>query len=225
MKKLGYFGWILPAILSLSFAAFAEKPKNQMDQFSYTIGYRFATDIQNQGLDLDPDWVGRAISDVLKGKSVALTIEEMNASMEAYKKQRLAELTEAGNKNLQVGQQYLDKNKQNKNVVTLDNGLQYKIVKEGTGRTPKLQDKVVVHYKGTLIDGTEFDSSYRRGEPASFNVNGVIQGWQQALTLMSEGAKWELAIPPHLAYGARGSGPRIGPNETLLFEVELLEVK
>ncbi|HBC56976.1 MAG TPA: hypothetical protein DCZ03_07420 [Gammaproteobacteria bacterium] len=225
MKKLVFYGWVLLAILGISFSASADKPKNQQDQFSYTIGYRFATDILNQGLELDPDWVGRAISDVLKEKDVALTIDEMNAAMEAYKKQRLAELTEAGNKNLQAGQDYLDKNKKNKNVVTLDNGLQYKILKEGSGKKPELQDKVVVHYKGTLIDGTEFDSSYRRGQPASFNVNGVIQGWQQALTLMPEGSKWELAIPPHLAYGARGSGPKIGPNETLLFEVELLEVQ
>ena len=179
----------------------------------------------NQGLELDPKWVGQAIADVLNGKQTALTIDEMNAAMEAYKKQRLAQLTELGNENLQAGQAYLEKNKQDKNVVTLDNGLQYKILEVGKGKKPKLEDEVVVHYKGTLIDGTEFDSSYRRGEPISFNVNGVIQGWQQALTLMPEGSKWVLAIPPHLAYGARGSGPAIGPNETLLFEVELLEVK
>jgi FKBP-type peptidyl-prolyl cis-trans isomerase FklB len=214
--------WVLLGFCSVIWAA---KPATQKEQFSYTIGYRFATDIQNQGLDLDAVWVGKAISHVLNGQSLDLSDEQMNAAMEAYKKERLAQLTQMGNKNLQTGQAYLEKNGTSKGVVTLDNGMQYKIIVAGKGKKPKPEDKVVVHYKGTLIDGTEFDSSYKRGQPASFNVNGVIQGWQQALVMMSEGSKWELAIPPHLAYGARGSGPQIGPNETLLFEVELLEVK
>ena len=122
-------------------------------------------------------------------------------------------------------EKFLMENKAKEGVKTLPSGLQYKVIKDGEGATPKLTDTVVTHYRGTLIDGTEFDSSYKRKEPATFPVSGVIKGWTEALQLMKEGAKWTLYVPPGLAYGQRGYPPVIGPNETLIFEIELLKVK
>lgn len=122
------------------------------------------------------------------------------------------------------GNNFLKYNATKENVVTLPSGLQYRVIQEGSGAKPGYRDKVTVHYRGTLIEGTEFDSSYKRGNPATFPLNRVIKGWTQALTLMREGAKWELFIPPELAYGEQGSGQQIGPNETLIFEVELISV-
>lgn len=126
---------------------------------------------------------------------------------------------------MQKGEQFLKENAAKEGVKTLPSGLQYKVIKEGEGKSPKATDTVSVHYKGTLIDGKEFDSSYKRGEPAEFPVNRVIKGWTEALQLMKEGSKWMLYIPSNLAYGERGAGADIGPNETLIFEVELLKVK
>ena len=128
-------------------------------------------------------------------------------------------------KNLEAGQAYLEANKKKEGVVTLPSGLQYKIITEGKGKQPKSTDTVVAHYRGTLINGTEFDSSYKRNEPATFPVAGVIKGWQEALPLMKEGAKWQVYIPAELAYGPRGAGDVIGPNEVLVFDIELLSVK
>ena len=122
-------------------------------------------------------------------------------------------------------EKFLMENKTKEGVKTLPSGLQYKVIKDGDGKTPKLTDTVVTHYRGTLLDGTEFDSSYKRNEPAEFPVNRVIKGWTEALQLMKEGSKWMLYIPPNLAYGERGAGRAIGPNETLVFEIELLKVK
>ena len=122
-------------------------------------------------------------------------------------------------------EKFLMENKAKEGVKTLPSGLQYKVIKDGEGKTPKLTDTVVTHYRGTLLDGTEFDSSYKRNEPAEFPVNRVIKGWTEALQLMKEGSKWMLYIPPNLAYGERGAGRAIGPNETLVFEIELLKVK
>jgi len=133
--------------------------------------------------------------------------------------------TEQGEKNMTEGPKFLEENKAKEGVVILPSGLQYKVITEGTGKSPKATDKVKVHYRGTLINGKEFDSSFKRNQPAEFPVNGVIKGWTEALQLMKEGSKWELYIPSDLAYGARGAGGDIGPNATLIFEVELLEVK
>ncbi|MHA2219485.1 MAG: FKBP-type peptidyl-prolyl cis-trans isomerase [Candidatus Hodarchaeales archaeon] len=127
-------------------------------------------------------------------------------------------------KNKKEGEEYLAENKKKEGIITTQSGLQYKVLKKGTGKIPKSTDTVTVNYRGTLIDGTEFDSSYRRGQPASFKVNGVIRGWTEALQLMKEGAKWQLYIPSNLAYGERGAGRNIGPNSTLIFEVELISI-
>ncbi len=126
---------------------------------------------------------------------------------------------------IERAEKFLMENKAKEDVKTLPSGLQYKVIKDGTGKTPKLTDTVSTHYRGTLLDGTEFDSSYKRNEPAEFPVSGVIKGWTEALQLMKEGAKWILYVPPKLAYGERGAGGIIGPNETLIFEIELLKVK
>ncbi|MHA2219874.1 MAG: FKBP-type peptidyl-prolyl cis-trans isomerase, partial [Candidatus Hodarchaeales archaeon] len=146
----------------------------------------------------------------------------------AFKKEmsqkQIAQMKELSEKNKKEGEEYLAENKKKEDIVITQSGLQYKVLKKGTGKIPKSTDTVTVNYRGTLIDGTEFDSSYRRGQPASFKVNGVIRGWTEALQLMKEGAKWQLYIPSNLAYGERGAGRNIGPNSTLIFEVELISI-
>ena len=156
-----------------------------------------------------------------------MTQQEMNETLVDLKKKVVAEeqrqKTEAAGKNLQEGKAFLAENAKKKDVTTLPSGLQYKVIEKGSGASPKKTDSVTVHYKGTLIDGTEFDSSYARGKPATFRVDGVIAGWTEALQLMKPGAKWQLFIPANLAYGERGAGSRIGPNSALIFEVELIK--
>jgi len=146
-------------------------------------------------------------------------------TMAIFQKDMMAKQQEVAKKNKKEGEVFLDENKKKEGVKTLASGLQYKVLKEGTGKKPKLNDAVTVNYRGTLIDGTEFDSSYRRGQPASFPVSGVIPGWTEALPLMGEGAKWQLFVPSNLAYGERGAGAMIGPNATLIFEIELISVQ
>jgi FKBP-type peptidyl-prolyl cis-trans isomerase FklB len=149
--------------------------------------------------------------------------------MAAFQKEMMAKQQELakklGEKNKKEGEAFLSENRKKEGIKALPSGLQYKVVKAGTGKKPKSTDTVTTHYRGTLIDGTEFDSSYRRGQPASFPVSGVIAGWTEALQLMEEGAKWQLFIPPNLAYGERGAGSQIGPNATLIFEIELISIQ
>jgi FKBP-type peptidyl-prolyl cis-trans isomerase FklB len=149
----------------------------------------------------------------------------MQAAFQAQQKKDMEKQAAVAKKNLDAGQAFLEANKKKEGVVTLPSGLQYKVVTEGKGKQPKSTDTVVAHYRGTLINGTEFDSSYQRNEPATFPVGGVIKGWQEALPLMKEGAKWQVYIPSDLAYGPRGAGGDIGPNEVLIFDIELLSVK
>ena len=160
---------------------------------------------------------------------VLLTEQEIREITTAFQKEMMAKQEELnkklGEKNKKEGEVFLAENKKKEGVKTLPSGLQYKVIKAGTGKKPKLTDTVTTNYRGTLIDGTEFDSSYRRGQPASFPVNGVIPGWTEALQLMEEGAKWQLFVPPNLAYGDRGAGRQIGPNATLIFEVELISIQ
>jgi len=152
-------------------------------------------------------------------------MEDMQAAVLELQKQQQAERQVRGEKAKKEGDAYLAKNKKQKGVVELPSGVQYKVIIEGKGEKPKPTDTIVAHYKGTLIDGTEFDSSYKRGQPATFAVNQVIPGWQEILPMMPTGSKWQVVIPADKAYGARGAGANIGPNETLIFEVELLEIK
>ncbi|MDY6993172.1 MAG: FKBP-type peptidyl-prolyl cis-trans isomerase, partial [Pseudomonadota bacterium] len=181
-----------------------------------------------QEIDINLDILIRGMSDALGDKEPLLSEEEINKVLTNFQRERIAKQAQqrkqAAEENMKKSEAFLAENKAKEGVKTLESGLQYKVVTPGEGEPPKATDKVTVHYKGTLIDGTEFDSSYQRGKPASFAVNRVIKGWTEALQLMKPGAKWQLFIPPQLAYGERGAPGKIGPNETLLFEVELLAV-
>jgi FKBP-type peptidyl-prolyl cis-trans isomerase FklB len=207
-----------------------DKPeiKNEKGKINYSIGYQIGGDFKRQGIDLDPDLIVKGIQDALAESKPLMTPQEMRKTLVDLKKKIVADQRkqqeEQGQKNLKIGKAFLAKNAKKKGVVTLPSGLQYKVIKKGNGTSPKKTDSVTVDYRGTLLDGTEFDSSYKRGKPATFRVDGVIAGWTEALQLMKPGAKWELFIPAKLAYGGRGAGPRIEPNSTLIFEVELIKV-
>lgn len=202
---------------------------DQKAKVSYGIGMSLGTDFKAQGIEIDPDVMAQAIKDVTTGGKTLMTEEEVRKVITDFQKEVVAKqeakAKEGGNKNLKDGETFLAENSKKEGIVTLPSGLQYKVEKKGAGKKPGPSDSVTVHYKGTLIDGTEFDSSYKRGEPVSFPVGGVIPGWTEALQLMEEGSKWQLFIPAKLAYGERGAGAQIGPNSTLVFDVELLKVK
>ena len=207
-------------------------------QVSYIIGRDLARNFAQQGLELDLDVLSAALKEAAQGQSSQLNPDQMQAAMEQM--QQRMEAQDAGQNGDQTsqgqnnagatgnakadGEAFLTQNAQKSRVKTLPSGLQYEILTEGTGRHPSLQSSVTTHYHGTLIDGTVFDSSYERGQPATFPVNGVIAGWTEALQLMGEGSKWRLYIPSDLAYGKRGAGRGIGPDSALIFDVELLKV-
>ncbi len=181
--------------------------------------------LSREGLELDSDALAQAVKDAVSGTDPKITPEEMRAAVEQYRQRAADQLAAEAEANLKASQAFLEENKTKPGVTETASGLQYKVLTEGSGKQPAETDTVVVHYRGTLLSGEEFDSSYQRQQPATLPLNGVIKGWQEALPLMSEGAKWELYIPSDLAYGERGAGSRIGPNQALVFEVELLEVK
>lgn len=227
------YGWIL-VIGFLIFGSEANGQgtptlKDQKDRVSYVIGMDIGTNLKRQSIEINPELLLRGLKDGLSGNKPLMSDQEMRETIAAFQREMQARQEEAakkmGEKNKKEGEAFLAENRKKEGVVTLTSGLQYKVIKKGSGKRPKLTDTVTTHYRGTLIDGTEFDSSYRRGQPATFPVDGVIAGWTEALQLMEEGAKWQLFIPPHLAYGERGAGPQIGPHATLIFEVELLSVQ
>ena len=198
-------------------------------RLSYIVGENMANQLKTDGIDLDADALVLAITDVAAGNASRLSEEDKKNTIEemqkvSQEKQQTAN-AEKSEKNIAEGAAYLAENSEKEGVTTTDSGLQYKSLVAGSGEKPKSTDKVKVHYKGTLIDGTVFDSSYDRGEPATFPVTGVIAGWVEALQLMNVGDKFELTIPSDLAYGANGSGASIGPDATLVFEVELLGIE
>jgi FKBP-type peptidyl-prolyl cis-trans isomerase FklB len=203
--------------------------KSQKDKVSYIIGMEIGKNFKKQSIDIDPDILTKGIKDVFSGGKPLLTEQEIQENMVTFQKEMMAKQEELAKKlrenNKKEGEAFLAENKKKDGVKTLPSGLQYKVTKAGTGKKPKLTDTVTTQYRGTLIDGTEFDSSYRRGQPVSFPVTGVIPGWTEALQLMEEGAKWQLFIPPNLAYGERGAGRDIGPNATLIFEIELVSIQ
>jgi FKBP-type peptidyl-prolyl cis-trans isomerase FklB len=218
------------AVVAIGVSLAAEKPdlKNENDKISYSVGYQVGGDFRRQGVELDPDLLVKGMQDAMSGGKPLMTQEEMNKTLVDLKRKVVTaqreEQKKAAEKNMAEGKKFLEGNARKNGVTTLPSGLQYKVTAKGTGASPKKTDSVTVHYKGTLIDGTEFDSSYKRGKPATFRVDGVIAGWTEALQLMKPGAKWQLFIPANLAYGERGAGSRIGPNRTLIFEVELIKV-
>jgi len=214
--------------LGVGFAAEKPEMKGENDRVSYSVGYQVGGDFKRQGVELNPDLLVKGIQDAMKGSKPLMTEQEMRKTLVDLKKKIVADQRkqqeEQGQKNLAEGKAFLAENAKKKGVVTLPSGLQYKVIEKGNGTSPRKTDSVTVNYRGTLIDGTEFDSSYKRGKPATFRVDGVIPGWTEALQRMKPGAKWQLFIPAKLAYGGRAAGPRLGPNSTLIFEVELIKV-
>lgn len=190
---------------------------------SYAIGVTTAQSIARQGVQLDFDAYMLGVRDALEGSKPRLTQEQFQTALENASKSVNSRFKEQARSNLEAGRAFMAKNKAEAGVTELSSGIQYKELRKGAGKHPKSSDSVVVHYTGTLIDGTEFDSSRSRGEPATLPLNGVIRGWQEVIPLMSVGSRWQVVIPPKLAYGAKGAGP-IGPNETLVFEIELLDI-
>ena len=201
----------------------------QKDKISYALGMNIGTGLHRQPVELNPDVVAQGLKDALSGGKTLLTVEEaqtiLKAAQDDLRTKQEAKMKEAGEANRKEGDAFLAANKDKEGVVTLPSGLQYKILKQGAGAKPTASDSVVCNYRGALINGTEFDSSYKRGEPATFPVGGVIKGWTEALQLMPVGSKWQLFVPSALAYGERGAGADIGPNATLIFEVELLSIQ
>ena len=200
-------------------------PKNQKEKMSYIIGMDIGNNLKKQGIDIETNILINGIKDAFASAKSLLSEQEIRETLATFQKEMQAKQEEIGKKNKKEGEAFLAENKKKEGVKTLPSGLQYKVINAGTGKKPKLTDTVTAHYRGTLIDGAEFDSSYKRGQPASFSVSGVIPGWTEALQLMEEGTKWELFIPTSLAYGERGAGAMIGPNATLIFEVELISIQ
>lgn len=199
--------------------------KTLTQRLSYIVGENLAHQLQNDGLELDADVVALAVSDVMTGQPSRLSDAEKQSAVEQVQKEGQAKQMAAQAKNKADGIAYLAENAKKEGVITTASGLQYKSLVTGNGEKPTPSNRVKVHYRGTLIDGTVFDSSYDRGEPIVFPVTGVISGWVEGLQLMQVGSKFELTIPSELAYGANGSGPVIGPDATLVFEVELLGIE
>ena len=216
------------AVAAVATSIFAQdKPfplKDLKDKASYSIGVDIGMNFKKQNMDLNADALAAGAKDALNGKP-QVSPNEIREIMTQWQKEFGEKQKVMATKNQADGEKYLVENKKKEGVKTTASGLQYKAIKEGTGAQPKATDTVTVNYRGTLIDGTEFDSSYKRGQPATFPVNGVIKGWTEALQLMKQGAKYQLFIPSNLAYGERAMGPDIGPNSTLIFEVELQDVK
>lgn len=211
----------------------AEPPATKLETLeakaSYSFGVDFAARLKQQQITLDTEALVRGIRDGSNGVEPALSTDEMTASRTEYlqklRDDLLAKQKEASEQNLAAGKAFLEENAKKEGVVTTESGLQYKIINEGSGLTPTIDDTVVTNYRGTVIDGRQFDSSYDRGTPATFPVKGVIKGWTEALQLMKVGAKWQLFIPSELAYGASKRSEVIQPNSTLIFDIELLEIK
>jgi len=234
--------WHLTACLCIAFFGFSplataqnEKAASGKSAFkdikqknSYAVGYNLGQSLMRDQLNLDPQILAKGMIDAMNKNKPQMTEEEVRATLVAFQtelqKQQQTKMQKAAEANVAKGKQFLVANGKKEGVKTTKSGLQYKVIKKGTGKTPGLNDKVTTHYRGTLTNGKEFDSSYKRGQPATFPVNGVISGWTEALQLMKEGEKWQRVIPGDLAYGQRGSGPDIGPNEVLVFDIELIKV-
>ena len=204
--------------------ALAEDPgMTEKQKLSYALGVFFAQSVSQQNIDMDAEYFLAAIADILNKNQPKLSTEEIQAIFAKFQQEEQKKRTAAAAKNSLAGDEFLERNRTKEGVITLANGLQYKILRPGDGASPDPDSEVTVHYRGMLVNGQEFDSSYARNAPAKLALNRVIQGWQEALPLMKTGAKWQLYIPAELAYGSTGQGA-IGPNETLIFEIELIAV-
>ncbi len=198
--------------------------KTEKQKFSYTAGMQVGQNVKRQNLDFDAKAFALGVQDALSNAKPKLSPEQMRAAVEGFQKKEMAKREAVAKKNEAAGQAFLEANKKKEGVTTLPSGIQYKVLQDGSGKQPTATDTVSVHYRGTLTDGTEFDSSYARNEPAIFQVSQVIKGWQEVVPLMKEGAKWQVAIPSDMAYGPQGAGNAIGPNQTLVFDIELVKV-
>ena len=223
---------VLAILLMSEFLPAQETPvlKTQQDKINYGIGVGVARNFKSQGMEVDLELVIRGMRDALTGANLLMTETELSTIMTAFQQemqQKAAQARQlAAEKNQKEGASFLAENAKKEGIIVLPSGLQYKILKTGNGKIPTNADTVECHYRGTFIDGKEFDSSYERGEPLAFKVQGgIIAGWSEALKLMPVGSKWQVFIPPQLAYGTRGAGNQIGPNVTLIFEIELLSIK
>lgn len=203
--------------------------KNDKDKISYVLGQSIGGDFKRQGFEIDPDIFSQSFTDAFNGKEPKMSVGEMQQVVQQFQtsmqEKKHAESQAVASVNIEKGKAFLEENKKKDGVVETASGLQYRVIKEGTGNKPLATDTVVTHYEGKTIDGVIFDSSYKRGTPATFPLNGVIKGWTEALQLMTEGSKYELFIPSDLAYGASGSSGAIEPHSTLIFTVELLTIK
>ena len=223
---------LLSAFYLLLLAGFAsaelQELKTDKEKTSYSMGVATGTQMKRQSIDVDVDIFAKGLKDSISGGKLQMTEQEIQETLKTFQQALAAKQAEKSKQladsNRKEGEAFLSENKKKEGVKTLPSGLQYKMLTEGSGKMPKETDTVTTHYRGTLLDGTEFDSSFKRGQPASFPVNGVIKGWTEALQLMKEGSKWQLFIPSDLAYGERGAGGQIGPNATLIFEVELISI-
>lgn len=212
-------------MLAFTVVANAADFTTNKEKYSYAIGFQIGSNLKRENADVDVNAIKQGIEDVISNAKLKISMEEMQAAVMEMQKQQQAARQAQGEKAKQEGKDFLTKNKSKKGVVELPSGLQYQIIKEGKGEKPKATDTIVAHYRGTLINGNEFDSSYKRGQPATFAVNQVIKGWQEVLPMIPTGSTWKVFIPSDLAYGERGAGGSIGPNETLIFDIELLEIK
>ena len=225
MKPAIFLAAVVVGIHVSAHAQTAPQLETNTQKFSYGIGLQIGQNLKSQGIsNVDPAAIAIAIEDVLEQRELRVSIDEMRAAAIGYQEEMQRERAVAAEANAKTGEDFLAQNRGRDEVVALESGLQYRVVEEGSGEKPTETDTVIVHYRGKLLDGTEFDSSYRRGEPTELQVGQVIPGWQQALQLMQVGSHWEVWIPAGLAYGDRGVGG-IGPNQTLHFDIELIEIK
>ena len=218
-----YFAVVIFTLISLSVFA-ATEVKTEKQKLSYAMGTYFALGLTQQGMDVDVPAFIQAVEDALNKNDPQISMKEMQDILTKYKETVAKQQSDAVAANQKAGDAYLAKNKKKEGVIESPTGLQYKILKQGSGEKPAAGNSVTVHYKGTLIDGTVFDSSYDRGQPATLSLGQVIKGWQEALPMMTTGSKWQIYVPPKLAYGDRAASELIGPASTLVFDIELISV-
>jgi len=223
--KLGKL-MVAPVALAMAWQVNAADSQVATDKkkISYAIGVQIGQDLKRSGIDLDIDAFSLAIKDMVAGKKPRLNSEEMQQAFNMLREQQMKHQSKLADENKVKGEKFLVENKNKPGIKVLSSGVQYQVIKSGSGKKPKDGDTVVAHYRGTLIDGTEFDSSYKRGQPLTISINQVVKGWQDALKAMQVGAKWQIYIPSDLGYGPRATG-NIPPNSTLVFDIELLEIK
>jgi FKBP-type peptidyl-prolyl cis-trans isomerase len=227
MRHIIIFVVCMTLLYSMCLAEEKLDVKDEKAKLSYSAGYQVGGDFLIQDLEINPDMLMKGVLDGLAGKGPLMTHQEMRSTLTDLQRTvaaaRERKSREQAEKNLKNGRSFLSENSMKDGIKVLPSGLQYRIGREGTGKTPKAGDFVTVHYRGTLIDGTEFDSSFKQEKPATFRADRVIDGWKEALQLMKEGGRWQLFVPPDLAYGDKRTGI-IGPNSTLVFEIELISV-